>query len=310
MRRSRRKFNRRNIFVVLGLISLVGVLLPASVSGRLISLVQVIIPFQDWMSRGVETVEGAVSLVDAPQITGEEAEALRRANAALRHRLASLSLRNAELEATHRDLAGIRSRGLAGGKLIPARVVASDALSWRDSRLITTGALSGVRREAAVASNHFSIRSDVGDGLRDGLAVLAGEVLVGFVSQVGTHSARVLLLTDRQTEMRVRIARQQDGAFVPLDKEFYLVGTGKRRLAIHDIDHRYIKSNAIQIGDVVLSSSQDQRLPASLTVGKIVKIRPDQDNRLLYVLEVEPPIAPDDIHKVYVVEPALAAPAS
>lgn len=310
MRRSRRKPNRRNLILALGMVSLVGFLLPASITGRLISLVQVIIPFQDWSSRSVEAVEGAVSLEGEAPLTREEAGALRRDNAALRHRLASLALRNAELEETHRDLAGIRSRGLSGGKLIPARVVASDALAWRDSRLITAGTLRGVRPEAAVTSNHFSIRPDTDDGLREGLAVLAEEVLIGFVEQVGTHAARVVLLTDRQTQMRVRIAREREGAFVPLDKEFYLVGTGGRRLAIHDIDHRYIKSEAIRVGDVVLSSAHDERLPASMTIGKIVKIRPDQDNRLLYILEVEPPLAPDDIRKVYVVEPALAAPGS
>ncbi len=302
MARSRKKVNRRSVLTLLVLVSIVGLLLPRSLTGRLINLVQVLTPFQDVTARSLNAADDALGS-DGSGLSPAEADALRRRNAALQHQVASLAGRLQQLEAEHRTLAGIRRRGLAGGRLIPARAVAADALPWRQSRLLTAGTLSGVRSDAAVTSDYFSITPDAPDALRDGMSVLAGEVLVGFIEQVGTHTARVRLLTDRQSSLEVMIARLEDDRYLPLDARFRLVGTGKRMLEIPDIDHRYIEEGAIREGDVVLSLATDPRLPAALTVGVVKAIQQDRDNSLLYRLEVEPPLAPDAIRHVFVVDP-------
>lgn len=308
MRRTKRKLNRRNVLATLAIVSLVGVLLPASITSRLISLVQVVLPFQDWATRGVEAVEDLGGVAEKPVVAPADVAALRRENAALQHRLATLAARYDDLEREHREVTQIRHRGLSGGRLVPARTVAADAVAWRESRLINAGALSGVQRLAAVTSNHFTVRADEGEALQDGLAVLAGEALVGFVEQVGTHSARVVLLTDRTTEMKVLVSRQADGQYHPLDAEFWLVGTGRGLLEIRDVDHRYLRAETIRVGDVVLSSPTDPRLPAAMTIGTVTKIRPDQENGLLYVLEVAPALKPGEIRRVYVVDPGSGWP--
>lgn len=301
MPRTRRKPNRRNLLLVLAGVSLLGLLMPASVTSRFMNLVQVILPFQDWTTRGAQAAEEAIEPAE-PAISVADADRLQRENAALRHRLASLSAGYDELEREHHSLASIRGRGLTVGKLIPARTVAEDALSWRESRLINSGTLSGVQRSAPVASNHFSISSNADEAVSDGMAVLAGEVLVGFVEQAGTHASRVVLLTDRTTEMRVLIARLEEGVYRPLDAEFWLVGTGSDLLEIHDVDHRYVTTEAISVGDTVLTSPSDPRLPAPMTIGVISAIRQDQGNRLLYTIDVRPPLDAKSIRKVFVVD--------
>ncbi|NOX59778.1 MAG: rod shape-determining protein MreC [Planctomycetes bacterium] len=301
----KRHSSRRTILIVLILISAVGFLLPRRLTGKLLNLVQVIAPLQDWTTRSVDAAVGAVSS-DGPAISGTEAAALRRENAALSHRLASLSgdyedLNQAYLAATH-----IRTRGLDQGRLIPARVVAGDAFAWRASRLINAGTLSGVRQSAAVASHHFSMRTDNPDALRKGLSVLCGETLVGFVDQVGTHSARVRLLTDKSTALKVLVARAEKDSYYPLSSEFWLVGTGGESMEIRDVSHTYIESSDdeknIQVGDVVFTSRQDPTLPASMTIGKITDIRKDLQHSLLYILTVEPPVKPADLRQVFVVD--------
>ena len=303
MRRSRTKPNRRRLLTILALVSLIGFMLPESVTGPLISLVQVLVPFQDWTTRSADAFGELYRGSPEAPVSPETFYALRRENEALRHRLASLSSRYHDLDQEHRSLAGIRRRGLRGGRLIPARTVAADALPWRDSYLINAGTLSGVRHGAPATSHLFTVQLEQGDAAREGLSVLAGETLVGFIDQVGTHSARVRLLCDRETRMKVLIARFEEGAFHPLDKEFWMVGTGDPLLEIRDIDHRYIKSSAIQTGDYVLTSPTDVRLPAPMTVGTIAHVKPDQDNGLLYRLEVKTPLAPEDIRTVFVVDP-------
>ena len=303
MRRSRRKLNRKRLLTILVIVSVIGVMLPERLTGRLINLVQVLIPFQDWATRSANAAGDALDRPAGATVARPAFEALRREKEALRHQLASIATRFHELEREHHQLAGIRRRGLRGGRLIPARVVATDALSWRKSRLINAGTLSGVKRAAPVTSDHFAIHLDQPEAVRQGMSVLASEALIGFVDQVGTHSARVRLLTDRETRMKVLIARLEDGKYYPLDKEFWLVGTGAPLLEIRDIDHRYVKTGAVTEGDCVLTSAADTGLPASLTVGTISRVRPDPDNGLLYRLDVEPPLKPEDIRTVFVVDP-------
>lgn len=303
MARSKRRLNRTRILLTLAAVSVVAVLLPRSVTGRLISLVQVIIPFQDWTTRTLDAGVSALDGADSAPVPRSDYDAVETENQALVHQLTATANQLYALRKEYEQVAGIRSRGLNRGRLIAARVVSEDASPLRRSHLINSGRLSGIRPGAAVTSNHFTIDTRDDEGLRGGLSVLAGEVLVGFVDQVGTRSARVRMLTDPQTQMKVVMARLEDGKYSPLEAEFWLVGTGASKLEVRDVDHRYIKSGSIKVGDSVLTVSADTRLPASFNIGAVSKIRPDPDNSLIYILEVTPPLDLADVRKVFVVDP-------
>ncbi len=307
MPRTRGKINSKNVLLALLFASLIAIILPRGLTGRLISSVEVLVPFQDWMTRASDATADALTPGDGGPVPRAKYDELQRRRDALEHNLAAACARLSRLEEDYAQVAGVRRRGLVDGRLIPARIVAFDSLNWRRSRLINAGALSGVRSSAAVASHYFTVEPVTPDGAADGAAVLAGEVLVGFVEQVGAHAARVRMLTDPQTRMPVLIARPNDDKLAPLDAEFWLVGTGGPLLEVHDVDHRYITSGSIKVGDAVLSVDHDPRLPVPMTVGTIIETRRDSDNSLLYVLTVKPPVDIDSLRSVLVVDTGHAA---
>ena len=315
--RTKRRFTGRTLLGLLLAASIIGLLLPASITGRLMNLVQVLAPLQDATTRVADrTGEALADVRDAarPMTTAEQNRLLREVEG-LRNTVASQQARIATLEQANRDLAAIRSRGLgARGVLIPARVVADDLLAWRDSRLIDAGTLRGVHRGAAVATRSPALDVGSRDGVTDGMAVLAAEVLVGWIEHLGTHTARLRLLSDPASRMSVTIGRFGDNgrfttpsADVPTDEDesaqFWLEGAGAGRMKIVEVDHRYIEgdSPAVQVGDLVMSLPHDPALPVALTIGQVTEIRPDPDNGLLYTLNVES-AAPKRIRRVYVLD--------
>lgn len=300
-RRKGKHTGRKRVFVALLLCSAVGLLLPRSLTSRLMNLVQVFVPLQDTAKRGADALGDAVGGVRNPEVSTAEVERLITENQALQHTVVSQQATIDALGEDVRELTGIRTRGMPG-RLIPARVVSQDVLAWRESLLVATGTLSGARRDAAVVSNHFTVNLGAAEGVRIGQAVLAAEVFIGTIDVAGTHTARVKLLSDPTTRMVVWIARDNGSTFDPLQADFWLVGSGGKRARIEDVNHRYVNSGAIAVGDWVLTTHGDERLPVSLAVGTVSAIAPDVHNPLLCVLDVELAIDPDRLRRVYVVD--------
>ena len=290
-------------------------MLPREWTGGLMSLVQVLVPFQHAATGAMEMIDDPVP-GDGP-VSAEAYHALSIEKAAMEHQVASLVSRVTELESDVELLQGTRLWDAEGGRLgargllIPARVVTDDLLSWRASRLINAGKLQGVQRGSAVTSHHFSIDRGEAGGVRSGLAVLLKEVFVGLVEQAGTHTARIKLLSDPSVEMKVRIGRLTNEGFLPLDRYFWLNGRGKGVMEIRDVHRRdtrpavdaagrEIGPPIIQVGDVVLSDPMSSLLPASMTVGKVARIDADLKNPLLCILWVEPAMDAASLRRVYV----------
>jgi len=305
--RSKRE-GKRTLALVLVSLSAVALLLPSAWTGKLISLVQVIVPFQHAVTSAADTIAGGDESGGATVPSGDY-DAVRLENAALRHRLAALSVRNSELEGQVQLLEATRGWEVEGrsigarGRLIPARVITDDLLSWRSSRLINAGTLQGVSRGDAVASQDFSIDEGEGDGIRDGMAILLGEALVGLVEQSGTHVSRVKLLSDVSVEMKVRLGRFADGQFTMHDGYYWLVGKGGGRMEIRDVDKRHVNDGLIAAGDVVLSDPRSELLPTALIIGSVVEITSDRDKPLFSRLVIESVADVDTMNSVYVYDP-------
>ncbi len=301
-RRKGKHSTRKRILVVLFFCSIAGLLLPTSLTGRLMNLVQVLVPLQDVANRSADAVGSAVDALQKPAFSAAEAEQVVAENQALRHTVASYQSRIADLEQSVQNLTRVRNQGLRG-KLIPACVVAPDALAWRESQLIDAGSLRGVHRGAAVISNHFAVNLGTENGIRSGQAVLAAELFVGTVDLAGTHTSRVKLVSDPTMHMPVLIAREESEAHWPVDERFWFVGAGGNHARIEDVDHRHINSGAIQIGDRVLTMPGDERLPVSMLIGTITGIEPDKHNPLLYILDVQLEFDANRLRRVYVLDP-------
>ncbi len=296
----RRQFKRKSRTRVLGpllLVSLVTVVLPKPFTGALSSVIQILVPLQHTFS----SLEGGAE-APAMRFSAQEVEQLERRLLAYENQFASLRIRIHELEEFNVELSGIRRRGLDGGRLIPARIVSSDSLPWRESRLIDRGTLAGLGPDHAVVSR-LVLTSGEPDGVRDGMSILSAEVLVGEVVRANTHTANILLVSDREAQPRlVRIGRPSAGGFEALPAEFMMHGIGRGRMEIRGVSRNHIEQRAIRTGDVVLTSASDDRLPVAVMVGEIAEILPDDDNGVLYNLRVKPALDLDNLKRVYVVD--------
>jgi cell shape-determining protein MreC len=300
---------KKTLVICLLAIPVLTLILPGEWTGGVVSLVQVLVPFQDAAATGAESLSRAVGS-EGGEVPMDRYEALARKKAALEHQVSALSFRVAELEEEVQVLAATRlwevdgQRIGARGRLIPARVITADLLPWRSSRLINAGSLQGVHRGSAVVSRYFTIDRGEEDGVLDGMAILLREEFIGVVDkQTGTHTSRVKLLSDVSTEMKVRIGRFTDAGFTTLDRNFWLKGRGSGVMEIGDVEQRDVEQGVVQVGDVVLAAPISGRLPGALTVGRVVNIRPDRDNPLLAILTVKSSVDEESLHRVYVYDP-------
>ena len=298
----------RNFLLILLGLAIVALLLPRAWTAPLMSLVQVLAPFQAATTDAGNALSNPAMPVDVPR-SPEQVAALHHEVQALRHQVASLTALNQTLQDENELLTAVRLHDWGGtrigpvGQLIPARVIARDVVAWRSSRLVDAGALRGVQPGTAVTTRAFEIDQGDETGVRDGLAVLLAESMVGIIESTGTHTAQVRLLSDPQTEMRVRIGRFRDDAFELAPQNFWLTGKGRGRIEIGDVDAQLVDTGAIAVGDLVLSDPTDAQLPAALTIGRIEQIETDRSNPLLRILHVAPSLPEDALRRVYVYDP-------
>ena len=302
----------RKLLAGLAALSLLLFVLPTRWTSGLIGLVQIIVPLQDASTTIVESI--AEPLADQPAaVRPEDFEAAQRQAAVHAHQAAALAARVDDLEREVEALTATRHWNAGGsrigskGRLVPARVVVGDVLAWRSSQLITTGSLQGVPANAPVLSNSFTIGQGEQAGLNSGMAILLGEAFVGCVEKVGPHVSRVKLLSDPSVQMKVRIGRFSPEGLVLTDGYFWIVGRGGSAMEIRDVEARTVQAAAVEIGDVVLSDSTNEMLPAALTIGTIATIIPDRDRPLFVHLAVKPVLDPAHLDRVYVYDPQSEA---
>ncbi len=140
-----------------------------------------------------------------------------------------------------------------------------------------------VIRASDASNQRRSILIDRGeaDGLVEGAAVVQGGVFVGTVQRVDPHSARVQLLTDAPARLGVAI-RTKEGARATA----WLRGGGDetsmplRKLRAPDGIH-------VRPDDPVLTSNENELIPAGLVVGHVVSAA-DVDADLLVEVRIKP----------------------
>ncbi len=279
----------RTTILLLG-ISAIALFVPGHLTSALSNLMQLFVPVQHLFFATTHSSRAAAGDDSTPRSPADE------------HQIVALSLRVQELELAVEELARLRNRGLNNGRLIPARVVAADALAWRESRLINSGTLRGIQKGNAVMSDYF-INTGNQDSVTSGMTVLSGETLVGEIVQVYTHTARVLLLSDPQSkEHTVRIARLTPDGVRVVPSLFYTRGRGGGLLEVRGVDRKFIENGDIQTSDFVLTTGQEDALPASVTIGRVTEIHRDDENGVFYRLTVQPDVDLNHLQRVYVVD--------
>ncbi len=295
-RSTRKRTRYRKIAVAVG-ISAVVLIVTSRFTGGVSGLMQALVPVQHAMS-SVVSMDGGGGV----RLSAEESKKIERRLTVYQLRLASMHVRIEDLMQQNAELCGIRDSGHAEGRLIRARVVAGDSLPWRQSQLVDQGTLAGVSGGAAVVSGFFVDRGK-DDNVLGGMVVLAGESLIGEVIDASTHTARVILLTDPACPPRaVQLARPSPDGFEIVPWLFMLRGAGGNHMVIDGVEHGLIDQGTIQVGDVVLTSTSDDRLPVPVVIGTITRVRREDDNAALYNLLVEPTVDARKLGHVYIVD--------
>lgn len=283
-------------------VGVVALLLPQRWTKRLAGLTQVLVPFQDAVASTADGISARVAMSPAP--AGDDLSAQ-----AAGHQAAALAVRVQQLEADVKLLTATRTWDPAGrrigarGRLIPARVLTEDLLAWRASRLVDGGTAKGITIGDPVTTAQFTIEPVAGEGVRSGLGVLTGEVLIGIVSQAGSQAARVRLLSDPDSAMKVRVGRLTAQGFEGPARYYWLVGLGPGRMELKDAEAVDVEAGLIRVGDLVLSDPEDELLPAAMMIGRVAAVDANREKPLFAVVSVTAAIAEKSLRRVFVFDP-------
>ena len=192
-------------------------------------------------ARPVAAVRDRVEAIGALLAVHEENRRLREENRRLmawRGEAARLAVQNRALRALL-DVPPAR----ADAPSVTARVVADAAAPFVHTRLLDAGSAAGVE---------------------DGMAVIDTKGLVGRVIDVGRRSARVLLITDRKSQVPVRVGSLGDEAILEGDNG------PLPALRFLPLEPRFAQ------GDEVVTSGRGGLIPPGLLVGRIAAIGPER----------------------------------
>ncbi len=138
----------------------------------------------------------------------------------------------------------LQVEGAGGVRAVHARVVGAS--------------LSGLERSATISKGRD-------EGVVADRAVLSAEGLVGRVSWAGSRTAKVLLLTDAQSAIGVRIGTSGETGLAR--------GTGGRNIEIELVSRAALDQGAVKTGDVVVTSGyQGGVFPPGLPVGRVENV--------------------------------------
>jgi rod shape-determining protein MreC len=180
--------------------------------------------------------------------------------------------------------AGLRDRLLALGE--PARLVARDAaFAARRPRRVEAGVLG---RDASLYRGSLVIDAGTAEGLREGLPVVVGEVLVGVIVEAGPLASRVRLLTDPGCRVWAGIVSGAETV------EGYVAGTGDDVLEM-----RLVRAGGGRPGDPVFTVPADERVPRGLLLGTI-RSADDVDRDGVAEITLDPALAAARIRVVNV----------
>ncbi len=169
-----------------------------------------------------------------PYIDSEKIQ-LRQAIAELQHRLINyeeIQLENKRL----RELLGFKKE--AGRSSIPASVIGRDPNNWSSVVFIDKGA---------------------SDGIRNDMAVISGEGLVGRVREAGKSMSKVMLINDIDSKVGAIVQGSRDSGL--------MIGTpqGGCKLVYLSLD------SEIEAGDKVMTSGLGGIYPKGLLIGEVEK---------------------------------------
>jgi len=295
------------LFALLMTASLVAMMLPAETLARLRGLSQPLGLPQWLMQTGSLEVHRTAMELISRNIPADRYRQLELERDALLNETATLRHQNTQLQTTIAELANVRRMGLpAHESLIPARVLAMDAVSGRDSMLVSKGDLQNVGKNDWVVSN-LTVGAGTHEGVEIQAHVLGHQCLIGWVDQTALLTSRVVLLSDKlagKSRPRRVLIGPADASSRPAQAQpdvFVLEPYGGGRMIIRDIPRRMVEAGQIQVGDLVTSAPDDTRLPIAVVIGPIDDLQPNRDKPICFDALVRHMIDPASLSEVIIV---------
>jgi len=230
------RFTFLGLIVAAAALILLGKIDVAVVERARIQVTDAMAPILDVLSRPLDAIDHAV-------IEGRAMLAVREENTRLKadnERLLRWQAVARKLEAENRALKGLlKFRAPGEASFIAARVIADAGGTFAHSFLLNAGAR---------------------DGARKGQAVVTGDGLVGRVQEVGTRSARILLITDLNSRIPVLIEPSRTRAV--------LAGTNTSRPRLVHLPPGAVVAE----GDRIVTSGHAGAFPQGLPVGVVAAV--------------------------------------
>ncbi|MDD4892285.1 MAG: rod shape-determining protein MreC [Phycisphaerae bacterium] len=262
----------------------------------------ILAPLSGWLYQGSLSLRNKAS----GWATGDSTADARRVEAERNAYLAevvNVTRQNEQLRAQLKEVTGLKDEqaGLRG-RLVPATVLARDAVAWRESLLIDMGRNVHLQPKQWALARMFIDRGADGGVAENQLAVLSlsspqarkqynRSVLVGRVEQVGQVTARVRLLTDWDSTVDAQVLDPAKPADTILCR---VRGNGRGQLLAEGVVSRRTRAGdrdtdepPCKTGDLVLSAPNAGNLPSSLIVG-VVRSVARGAKPLEYTLKIDP----------------------
>jgi len=181
------------------------------------------------------------------------------------HQMKELSLTNERL----RRLVQFREK--ISSPMVASEVIGQDPTSWFKSVTIDKGEK---------------------DGVRQGMAVISPEGVVGQILKTSSNYATVLLITDYNSAIDAIVRRTRAKAIVE--------GKGENRCQLKYL----LRMQDVVVGDIVVSSGLGGNFPKGLLVGEIRKVEKDTQGVFQYA-ELAPSVDLTKLEEVFVITEPL-----
>lgn len=269
------------IFASLMVLSLVFILLPASLTSRARGLVQPLGLLQWPASAATHFFQGIGHWLQRETAAPDEISAVRSERDELRTQVGQQSLVIQDLRQQLERLSGLRMQlGDVNARIVTAPVLAADAAPRRAALPIGRGSRDGVRVGdwvvAASADSAEEIR------IQDNLL---RQWIVGQVVEVSPYQSRVRVTTDPGFRaVLVRVARRQaDEQWIAAPAEGLISGIGHDRLQIQRASFDFLKQGySLVVAPVAAPNA------SLLVLGEVIRSSPVPESSLSFDLEVRP----------------------
>ncbi|NLW87474.1 MAG: rod shape-determining protein MreC [Planctomycetes bacterium] len=313
------KPSKSRVFAIMMIVSVVLMMLGPGATGSMRNFAQMLIaPIGDGGMYVVSALKpvsnsGGISPTDALQLRHEN-DQLRLQLVEAQHRLA---LQNAEHRREMLDVQEIRTSAFSPREdnpceLIPARVVAGDALPYGKWRVVNRGSDD---MEGSPVLSRLLI-TDRSKSIPRNLAVITSSALVGTVAESGAFTSRIQLVGDKGFHIRGRIIRHVDPAkprlimsnrpgaagVVTLDEtnnrlEVLAHGDGVSGLIIEAV----AECEKVMPGDWLVTSDAEPHLRTEVRIGVVQEVIVNPADRRFVTVKVKPFVDPATLRDVYIV---------